>query len=89
VRTRRDPGRRNARPRDDLDRADRSRDRHLVFATLHTQDAAQTIDRVIDVFPPEQQNQVRVQLSVTLQGIMSQTLLPLADGSGDASPVKS
>jgi twitching motility protein PilT len=55
---------------------------HLVFATLHTQDAAQTIDRVIDVFPPEQQNQVRVQLSVTLQGIMSQTLLPLADGSG-------
>ena len=55
---------------------------HLVFATLHTQDAAQTIDRVIDVFPPEQQNQVRVQLSVTLQGIMSQTLLPTADGSG-------
>jgi twitching motility protein PilT len=55
---------------------------HLVFATLHTQDAAQTIDRVIDVFPPEQQNQVRVQLSVTLQGIMSQTLLPTADGAG-------
>ncbi|MGD0197937.1 MAG: type IV pilus twitching motility protein PilT [Solirubrobacteraceae bacterium] len=55
---------------------------HLVFATLHTQDAAQTIDRVIDVFPPEQQNQVRVQLSVTLQGVMSQTLLPTADGSG-------
>jgi twitching motility protein PilT len=55
---------------------------HLVFATLHTQDAAQTIDRVIDVFPPEQQNQIRVQLSVTLQGIMSQTLLPTADGAG-------
>jgi twitching motility protein PilT len=55
---------------------------HLVFATLHTQDAAQTIDRVIDVFPPEQQNQVRVQLAVTLQGIMSQTLLPTADGAG-------
>ena len=55
---------------------------HLVFATLHTQDASQTIDRVIDVFPPEQQNQIRVQLSVTLQGIMSQTLLPTADGSG-------
>jgi twitching motility protein PilT len=55
---------------------------HLVFATLHTQDAAQTIDRVIDVFPPEQQNQIRVQLSVTLQGIISQTLLPTADGSG-------
>ena len=55
---------------------------HLVFATLHTQDASQTIDRVIDVFPPEQQNQIRVQLSVTLQGIMRQTLLPTADGSG-------
>ncbi len=41
---------------------------HLVFATLHTQDAPQTIDRVIDVFPPEQQDQIRVQLSVTLQG---------------------
>jgi twitching motility protein PilT len=55
---------------------------HLVFATLHTQDAAQTIDRVIDVFPPQQQNQVRVQLAVTLQGIISQTLLPTADGAG-------
>ena len=55
---------------------------HLVFATLHTQDAPQTIDRVIDVFPPEQQTQVRVQLSVTLQGIMTQTLLPTSDGSG-------
>ena len=55
---------------------------HLVFATLHTQDAPQTIDRVIDVFSPEQQNQVRVQLSVTLQGIMTQQLLPTADGAG-------
>ena len=61
---------------------------HLVFATLHTQDAAQTIDRVIDVFPPEQQNQIRVQLSVTLQGIMSQTLLPKADGSGRCAAVE-
>jgi twitching motility protein PilT len=55
---------------------------HLVFATLHTQDAAQTIDRVVDVFPPEQQHQVRVQLSVALQGIVTQQLLPSADGSG-------
>ncbi|MFI4985356.1 MAG: type IV pilus twitching motility protein PilT [Solirubrobacterales bacterium] len=55
---------------------------HLVFATLHTQDTAQTIDRVIDVFPSHQQGQVRVQLSVSLQGIMTQQLLPTADGSG-------
>src|SRR6202453_3542918 len=55
---------------------------HLVFATLHTQDTAQTIDRVIDVFPSEQQGQVRVQLSVALQGIMTQQLLPTADGAG-------
>ena len=55
---------------------------HLVFATLHTQDAAQSIDRIIDVFPSHQQGQVRVQLSVALQGIMCQQLLPKADGSG-------
>jgi twitching motility protein PilT len=55
---------------------------HLVFATLHTQDTAQTVDRIIDVFPPEQQGQVRVQLSVALQGIITQQLLPTADGSG-------
>jgi len=55
---------------------------HLVFATLHTQDTAQTIDRIIDVFPSHQQGQVRVQLSVALQGIMTQQLLPTADGSG-------
>jgi twitching motility protein PilT len=55
---------------------------HLVFATLHTQDTAQTVDRIIDVFPPEQQGQVRVQLSVALQGIVTQQLLPTADGSG-------
>jgi twitching motility protein PilT len=54
---------------------------HLVFATLHTQDTAQTVDRIIDVFPPEQQGQVRVQLSVALQGIVTQQLLPTADGS--------
>jgi twitching motility protein PilT len=57
---------------------------HLVFATLHTQDAAQTIDRVIDVFPPEQQQQVRVQLAGTLQGIVCQTLAKTADGRGRA-----
>jgi twitching motility protein PilT len=55
---------------------------HLVFATLHTQDTAQTVDRIIDVFPPEQQGQVRVQLSVSLQGIVTQQLLPRADGNG-------
>jgi twitching motility protein PilT len=55
---------------------------HLVFATLHTQDTAQTIDRIIDVFPPGQQGQVRAQLSVALQGIMTQMLLPTADGAG-------
>src|ERR1700716_4471403 len=55
---------------------------HLVFATLHTQDTAQTIDRIIDVCPAHQQGQVRVQLSVALQGIMTQQLLPNADGSG-------
>ncbi|HEX4108053.1 MAG TPA: type IV pilus twitching motility protein PilT [Solirubrobacteraceae bacterium] len=54
---------------------------HLVFATLHTQDTAQTIDRIIDVFPAEQQGQVRVQLSVALQGIITQQLLPSADGA--------
>ncbi|MCE5191031.1 MAG: type IV pilus twitching motility protein PilT [Actinomycetia bacterium] len=54
---------------------------HLVFATLHTQDAAQTIDRVIDVFPPYQQQQVRIQLAGTLQGIVSQQLLPTPDGN--------
>ncbi len=55
---------------------------HLVFATLHTQDTPQTVDRIIDVFPPSQQQQVRVQLSVALQGIVTQQLLPTADGSG-------
>jgi len=55
---------------------------HLVFATLHTQDTAQTIDRIVDVFPPTQQHQVRMQLSVSLQGIVTQQLLPTADGRG-------
>ena len=55
---------------------------HLVFATLHTQDAAQTIDRIIDVFPAEQQSQVRTQLASALQGVVSQTLLRRAEGKG-------
>jgi twitching motility protein PilT len=55
---------------------------HLVFATLHTQSAPQTIDRIIDVFPAEQQDQVRIQLAGTLQGIVTQTLVPTADGRG-------
>jgi twitching motility protein PilT len=53
---------------------------HLVFATLHTQDAAQTIDRVIDVFPPHQQQQVRQQLAGSLQGVVCQTLCKTHDG---------
>ncbi|MCU1437703.1 MAG: type pili twitching motility protein PilT [Naasia sp.] len=57
---------------------------HLVFATLHTQDAAQTIDRIIDVFPPAQQGQVRAQLAGTLQGVVSQTLVRRATGTGRA-----
>ena len=55
---------------------------HLVFGTLHTQSAPSTVDRIIDVFPAAQQDQVRQQLANTLQGIVTQTLLPKADGSG-------
>jgi twitching motility protein PilT len=55
---------------------------HLVFATLHTQSTAQTVDRIIDVFPAGQQAQVRMQLSIALQGIITQQLLPTADGKG-------
>lgn len=55
---------------------------HLVFSTLHTVDAAQTVERIIDVFPPHQQEQVRVQLSAVLEGILSQRLLPSARGKG-------
>jgi twitching motility protein PilT len=58
---------------------------HLVFATLHTQDAPQTIDRIIDVFPPHQQQQVRVQLSTTLQGVVTQQLVQTVDGKGRAA----
>ena len=55
---------------------------HLVLSTLHTIGSAKTIDRVIDVFPPHQQQQVRVQLASVVQAIVSQQLLPKADGSG-------
>jgi twitching motility protein PilT len=55
---------------------------HLVFGTLHTQDAPQTIDRVIDVFPPHQQEQIRVMLAGALQGVVCQQLLRTADGDG-------
>jgi twitching motility protein PilT len=55
---------------------------HLVFATLHTQDAPQTVDRVIDVFPTNQQQQIRVQLAGALQGVVCQQLIPTADGAG-------
>ncbi len=55
---------------------------HLVFGTLHTQSAPSTIDRIIDVFPAEQQEQVRIQIASSLQGVVTQALLPTADGQG-------
>jgi len=57
---------------------------HLTFATLHTNSAAQTINRIIDVFPAHQQSQVRAQLSLVLEGIMCQSLLPRSSGTGRA-----
>ena len=57
---------------------------HLVFATLHTNSAVQSINRIIDVFPPYQQSQVRAQLSFVLEGVISQLLLPRAGGPGRA-----
>ncbi len=55
---------------------------HLVFATLHTQDCPQTIDRMVDVFPPHQQEQIRVQIAATLEGIVTQQLIPKASREG-------
>src|SRR5438105_6422784 len=55
---------------------------HLCFATLHTNSAVQTINRIIDVFPPNQQSQIRAQLSFVLEGIVCQSLLPRANGNG-------
>ena len=61
---------------------------HLVFATLHTRSAAGAIDRIVDVFQAEQQAQVRVQLSASLQGIVAQALMPTADGEGRRAAVE-
>lgn len=61
---------------------------HLVFATLHTQSAPQTVDRIVDVFPPEQQGQIRVMLATTLQAVITQQLLPTADGRGRCAAVE-
>jgi twitching motility protein PilT len=61
---------------------------HLVFSTLHTNTAAETVERIIDVFPPHQQQQVRVQLSGVLQGVLSQQLLPRKDGKGRVCAVE-
>jgi len=61
---------------------------HLVFATLHTVDAVQTIDRIIDVFPEGQQSQIRLQTSLALQGVVSQRLIPRADGKGRVAAIE-
>lgn len=61
---------------------------HLVFSTLHTIGAAKTIDRVIDVFPPHQQQQIRTQLSTVLQGVISQQLIPRKDRAGRVAAVE-
>ena len=57
---------------------------HLVLGTLHTRNASKTVDRVIDVFPANQQNQVRLMLSESIRGVISQQLCPRADGNGRA-----
>jgi len=61
---------------------------HLVFSTLHTQDAAQTLDRVVDIFPPHQQQQVRIQLSGTLKAVLVQQLIPTIDNQGRVPAVE-
>ncbi len=61
---------------------------HLVFSTLHTTEASQSIDRMIDAFPPHQQNQIRIQISFSLQGIITQRLLPQIDGKGRVPAVE-
>jgi twitching motility protein PilT len=61
---------------------------HLVFGTVHTQSAPSTIDRLIDVFPAAQQEQIRIQIAGTLQGVVTQTLLPTADGKGRAPAIE-
>ena len=61
---------------------------HLVLTTLHTPSAPQAIDRFIDVFPPHQQQQMRIQLSTTLERVLYQTLVPRSDGSGCVAAVE-
>jgi twitching motility protein PilT len=61
---------------------------HLVFATLHTQTAPQSVERMIDVFPSHQQDQIRVQLAATLQGVVSQQLLRTVDGQGRVAAIE-
>lgn len=61
---------------------------HLVLSTLHTVGAAKTIDRIVDVFPPFQQQQIKIQLSTVLEGIVSQQLLPKADGRGRIAAIE-
>ncbi len=61
---------------------------HLVFSTLHTQDAAQTLDRIIDIFPPHQQQQIRGQLAGTLKAVLVQQLLPTIDNRGRVPAVE-
>lgn len=61
---------------------------HLVFSTLHTIGAAKTIDRIIDVFPPHQQQQIRIQLAAVLQGVISQQLVPLQNNNGRAAALE-
>lgn len=55
---------------------------HLVFSTLHTNDTVQTVDRIIQSFPPDEQSQIRMQFSLALRCVISQVLLPKADGAG-------
>lgn len=61
---------------------------HLVFATLHTNDASTTVDRIVDVFPPDQQQQVRIQLGATIQGVVAQRLFPRRDRSGRVAAIE-
>lgn len=61
---------------------------HLVFSTLHTNDATQAVDRIIDIFPPHQQQQIRVQLASVLQGVLSQQLFPRADKKGRVAAIE-
>ncbi|MFH0792891.1 MAG: ATPase, T2SS/T4P/T4SS family, partial [bacterium] len=61
---------------------------HLVFSTLHTTDATQTIERVINYFPAYLHNQIRMELSLSMQGVISQRLLPLASGKGRVPAVE-